>query len=124
MPDDLGNINFTLRARALNEDAVDALEHAVRTELLPMVLGDMPVGDPRLDPDPAIAMRAETRVHRDRNTARIVVNTEYAAVQHWSLNQHPRGGKARFLEDNLKIFAARVEQIGGDAIRRRLERGF
>jgi hypothetical protein len=103
---------------------VDALEHAVRTELLPMVLGDMPVGDPRLDPDPAIAMRAETRVHRDRNTVRIVVNTEYAAVQHWSLNQHPRGGKARFLEDNLKIFAARVEQIGGDAIRRRLERGF
>jgi hypothetical protein len=124
MPDDIGPIDFATRARALNEDAVDALEHAVRTELLPMVLGDMPVGDPRLDPDPAIAMRAETRVHRDRNTVRIVVNTEYAAVQHWSLNQHPRGGKARFLEDNLKIFAARVEQIGGDAIRRRLERGF
>jgi hypothetical protein len=124
MPDDIGNINFTLRARALNEDAVDALERAVRSRLLPMVLGDMPVGDPRLDPDPAIAMRAETKVFRDRNTVRIVVNTEYAAVQHWSLNQHPRGGKARFLEDNLKIFAPMMEQIAGEAIRRRLEHGF
>ena len=53
----------------------------------------------------------------DRIVATVSFNTVYAAVQHEGTNfRHPRGGKAKYLEDPLKQYAPEM--------RRRLNRAY
>lgn len=118
----MNTTDLTRLAGALNDVGADALEQLARDVLLPMVLADLPVGDPEQDPDPQTSLAANTRVERDGQVVRIVIDTPYAAVQHYAPYQHPRGGRARFLEDNLQAVSGQVERVLAAAVRRRLAR--
>lgn len=110
-------------AAALNDEGLDALEAYARTTLLPMIRAQLPVADPATDPDPGTSLRDALTVRREGRQILIEIDTEYAAVQHYAHYLHPRGGKARFLEDPLQIAAGFVENVIGQAIRERLARG-
>jgi len=57
----------------------------------------------------------------DRIVATVSFNTPYAAVQHEETGyRHPRGGKAKYLEDPLKAQAGRMRQRLNEAYRRAL----
>lgn len=55
----------------------------------------------------------------DRIVANISFNTPYAAVQHEDRTlRHPRGGKAKYLEDPLRAFAPQMKSRLEQAYRR------
>ncbi len=57
----------------------------------------------------------------DRVVAVISFNTPYAAYQHEGIGfRHPRGGKAKYLEDPLKAAAPTMRQRLNDAYRKAL----
>lgn len=54
--------------------------------------------------------------------ATVSFNTPYAARQHEEITwKHPRGGKAKYLEDELKAMTPRYERVIGESIRAALE---
>jgi hypothetical protein len=84
---------------------------AVGELLAEMTRRDLPVGDPEKDPDPGYALAEHVKVRRYGNFVSVSVEGPYAAVQHENLQfEHPRGGRAKFLERNaiaiLKTFEA------------------
>lgn len=115
-------VDISQLAHALNEEGIDALEEFARTTLLPMIREQLPVGDPESDPDPGTSMRDALTVRREGFTVLIEIDTEYAAVQHYALYLHPRGGNARFLEGPLQVASGFIENVIGGAIRQRLAR--
>lgn len=57
----------------------------------------------------------------DRIEVRITFNTPYAARQHEERSyKHPRGGKAKYLEDPMRAMAGQVERRLAAAYRRAL----
>lgn len=115
-------VDLSRLADALNDEGLDALETFARTTLVPMILQNLPVGDPDVDPDPATSLRDKLTVRREGKQILIEIDTEYAAVQHYALYQHPRGGHSRFLEDALQKAAGFIENVIGEQIRQRLAR--
>lgn len=115
-------VDLSRLADALNDEGLDALEEYARATLLPMIRAQLPVGDPSLDPDPGTSLRDALTLRREGRQLVIEIDTEYAAVQHFSHYLHPRGGKTRFLEDPLQVAAGFVENVIGEAIRQRLAR--
>lgn len=101
---------------------MDALEQFARSTLEPMVREQLPIGDPDQDPDPAVSLRDALRVYRDGREIVIEINTPYAAVQHYALYEHPRGGRGRFLEDTIQQASRLVEDVVADRVRARLAR--
>lgn len=99
------------RMRDAAEDAVkriaeDALGRAVR---------DAPIEEGTLRGSGHVDVRSSG----DSVVATIAFATPYAAVQHERLDySHPRGGKAKYLEDVIKDQAARYERIIGMAVQR------
>jgi hypothetical protein len=52
-------------------------------------------------------------------TARVTFSTPYAARQHEEVGwQHPKGGKAKYLEDHVKELAPRYARILGAIVKR------
>ncbi len=84
----------------------------------------VPIGDPTEDPDPQIALRnswtVDSRPGLRGPVAAITFDTAYAKRQHENQRlKHPRGGKAKYLEDAVKAeiptLAAKVAaRIRGD----------
>lgn len=69
-------------------------------------------GELELENTAPVAPRAGSEV-----TATVSFNTVYAARQHEELGwRHPKGGRAKYLEANLRAGAARYERIIGLAI--------
>lgn len=67
-------------------------------------------GDPNLDPDPTVELKAEIR--RDGLGYIIIYDEPYAAKQHEAQGfRHPRGGGAKFLERALHDFMPKAEGI-------------
>lgn len=83
--------------REMREGAMEGLRNAGHL-VAERAVGYMPVGDPAEDPDPATSMAERTRVEDDGDSVVVVVDTEYAQVQHFANYAHPRGGEDRFLE--------------------------
>lgn len=58
----------------------------------------------------------------DAVRGRVKFSTPYAAKQHEELTyEHPRGGKAKYVEDPLKAMLPRYQGAIGAAVRRELE---
>lgn len=86
---------------------------------------DLPVGDPAQDPDPGFALveHGSIRYSHDGLVATIRYEGPYAAKLHEAQSySHPRGGKAKFLEDSLKEIVPRLEGIVAGKVRARVTR--
>jgi hypothetical protein len=108
-------------SRDLEKAGADALERFVKEIIVPMILAEIPIGDPRLDPDPAVSLREALEVRRVGNTVFIEMDTEYAAVQHFANYEHPRGGKSHFIDHPLQVGSALIERYIGEALERRMQ---
>lgn len=118
----MATVDISTLADHLNDEGLDALEQGARTTLVAMIRAQIPVGDPELDPDPGTSILNNIVVRREGKRIVVEIDTEYAAVQHYAHYVHPRGGRARFFEDPLQVFAGFVEQMVGEAIRQRIAR--
>ena len=128
---DLGGLDEAERivnqrgAQALRENALDLLGNSIE---------DAPVEEGTLRGSGAahfegrrIATSADfgheggtpaERVDLPEMTAAVTFNTVYAAVQHERTDfAHPKGGKAKYLEDNLDANRQQYERNIADAIR-------
>ncbi len=107
--------------RLMGAGARDALEEAAE-QVRAAAARDIPKGDPAADPDPAFALREHGRVEMSPDGLYVTVRFDgpYAAWQHENQHaEHPRGGKAKFLEDNLKELLPRLQNIVAGEVRAR-----
>lgn len=105
------------------EGLYEALEQA-GNRVLDQAERDMPVGDPRLDPDPGTALRRAGRVVRDGKGVIVVIDTPYAAKQHEDMTlDHPRGGGPKFLENAVTRIIPELEGIVASKVRARTATG-
>lgn len=67
---------------------------------------------------------AEVEVHGDKVVGRVSFSTPYAKRQHEETTwEHPKGGKAKYLEGPLTAEAPRMETIIGAIVKRGLQSG-
>lgn len=108
------------------EDLVAAMEEAggdvldfLGQQLKAMVIADLPVGDPSLDPDPAFSLRDHVVVRRYGNTVSVAVEGPYAIKQHEAQQfGHPRGGRAKYLERNTTaLIRVMQDRLQGEVAR-------
>ncbi len=103
----------------------DALKEAAE-EVLAESNANLPIGDPAEDPNPAFALAEHGTVtmSEDGDMATIHYDGPYAAWLHENQHaHHPRGGKARFLEDALKSKLPEPEGIVAGKVRARIKDG-
>jgi hypothetical protein len=77
---------------------------AAAQRLLERTIPNVPPSDPEHDPDPNVSLRDLGHVEEhDDGTVSVIFDGPYAAKIHEAQQfHHPRGGKAKFLEDELK----------------------
>ena len=85
---------------------------------------NLPVGDPKLDPDPGVSLAESGRVDRQPDGSyRVVYDAPYAAYQHENLHaKHPRGGGPKFLERALTTLAPQLDRFVATAVRPQVDR--
>ena len=108
-------------AAQMQAAARDALAEAGE-RLRAQAARDIPKGDPAEDPDPAFALREHGHVELSPDGRHVTVRFDgpYAAWQHENQHAvHPRGGKAKFLEDNLKELLPQLQSIVAGEVRAR-----
>lgn len=67
---------------------------------------------------------AEVEQHGSLVTGRVTFSTPYARKQHEDLTlNHPKGGKAKYLEEPLTSESARYTKVIADTIKRGLSNG-
>lgn len=94
--------------------AVQAL-HVIGDDLLGRAIRDAPIDEGTLRGSGSVD------VDERANSASVEVtfSTPYAARQHEEVTwDHPRGGKAKYLEDNLKAMSQRYVRALADAMRK------
>jgi hypothetical protein len=104
-------------SRAAQRGVHDGLERFAE-DVLALARSQVPIGDPLVDPNPAISLAASGRlVWRNRGTVEVRFETEYATKVHESVYlEHPRGGTHHYLENALKALAPRLEEYIADAV--------
>lgn len=91
--------------------------------VLELAQEDVPVGDPRVDPNPSVSLRESGHIEWLTQLAlQIVFSTDYATKIHESLYlEHPRGGTHHFLENALKAMLSRLDEFVADAVEAEME---
>ena len=108
----------------IEEAAHDALRK-VAEDILAEADRNIPVGDPTEDPDPGFALVEHGKVEYSHGgrVATIRYDGPYAAYLHEAQTiEHPRGGKAKFLEDALKRNIPELGRVVAGEIRARIQR--
>lgn len=96
------------RMRKAGHDAIRKAAEDIRNA----AAENVPVGDPSEDPDPALALASTGQVIPDGDGYIILFSTPYAAKQHEDHRlHHPRGGKPKYLEDEVKAMVPKLEGI-------------
>lgn len=97
--------------RLMRRAGDDALRQAAE-DIRAGAAANVPHGDPSEDPDPAVALARAGEVTAHGDGFVISFSTPYAAKQHEDMRlRHPRGGQAKFLENELKAAIPRLEGI-------------
>lgn len=84
---------------------------------------DIPIGDPSVDPDPSFALREHGHIviEPGGRTALVIFEGPYARVLHDDLDrEHPRGGRAKFLEAAVLAIVPKFQSIVASEVKRRL----
>jgi hypothetical protein len=108
-----------LLTRTLESAAQEALLQ-IGEELKTRTIADIPVGDPKLDPDPNYSLKDHVVVRLYGTLVSVAVEGAYALKQHEAIHfKHPRGGHAKFLERNAVIMAVQMDgRVAGTLYRR------
>jgi hypothetical protein len=105
--------------RALEGSLEDAMRIAVE-DLLGRAVRDAPVDEGTLRGSGT----ATVEVHGQEVIGKVTFGTPYARAQHEGLDfEHPKGGKAKYLESNLTALAPRYKKILAASARKALDRG-
>jgi hypothetical protein len=110
--------------RAVREGAEDGMRLAAEA-ILEEAKRNVPVGDPKVDPDPNVSLRDSGKVERDPdgNGYRITFDTPYAAYVHENLHaRHPRGGGPKFLERALTTLGPQLDRFVATAVQPQIDR--
>ena len=103
---------------------VAALRRAVEREMNALATDVLAEAKRQVPVDKGVLRRSGTKDigwSGDRITATVSFNTPYAAVQHEDTSfRHPRGGKAKYLEDPLKQYAPQMRTRLNAAFRKAL----
>lgn len=103
--------------------SIDALQDLAVAVLL-QARANTPVGDPKLDPDPAVSLAESGRIKRDGNGYIVIFDAPYAAKQHDDMRlDHPRGGGSKYLERALMDVMPRMEGAVASKVRARYASG-
>lgn len=101
-------------ADQINTPDPAAIRRAIAREVDAIMTGVLAEAKRQTPRDKSTLIRSavkETRQTGDRVESRITFNTPYAARQHEERSyQHPRGGKAKYLEDPMRAAAPEVER--------------
>lgn len=109
--------------REAQDAALDGL-HDVGGMVLEDAQRRVPVGDPRVDPDPSVSLRASGRIDQDGAGWVVSFNTPYAAKVHERQQlQHPRGGEAKYLENAVTDIVPVANDVVSSKVQARLASG-
>jgi hypothetical protein len=112
------------KLRRVVADVIDDALHDAAEELLRRARTEIPPTDPADDPDPAVTLSELGYIRPDQGGRSVVAGFEgpYAAKQELAQQfDHPRGGKAGYLEDALKSLIPDLPEIVASKIKARLE---
>ena len=110
-------------AEQVRQAAAEGLEEAAE-RVRARAAEEAPKTDPVRDPDPAATLAEDGRVEMSPGGghARAVFDGPYAAKQHEAKHfEHPRGGKAKFLEDAVKEIVPELDGIVAGKVRARVK---
>jgi hypothetical protein len=109
--------------RAVREGAEDGMRLAAEA-ILEEAKRNVPVGDPKVDPDPNVSLRDSGGIDRTADGGyRITFDTPYAAYIHENLHaQHPRGGGPKFLEHALTTLGPQLDRFVATAVQPQVDR--
>src|SRR3954471_2399037 len=98
--------------RAVREGAEDGRRLAAEA-ILEEAKRNVPVGDPKVDPDPSVSLRDSGDIDRTPTGGyRITFDTPYAAYVHENLHaKHPRGGGPKYLERALTTLGPQLDRF-------------
>lgn len=108
--------------RAVREGADDGMRLAAEA-VLEESNRNLPVGDPKVDPDPSVSLKESGRVERTPRGWRVIYDADYAAYQHENLHaEHPRGGGPKFLEHALTTLGPELDRFVATAVQPQIDR--
>lgn len=111
-----------LETRA-HEASLDGLFDIARA-VLEQAERNLPVGDPRVDPDPARSLKTSGKITADGAGFIIEFEGPYAAKQHEDQRlNHPRGGGPKYLERALLEVMPAAEGVVASQVRARMASG-
>lgn len=96
------------KAAKLRHQFVEQAMRVIADDLLGRAVRDAPVEEGTLRGSGSV----DIDVTPGRITAEVSFDTVYAARQHEEITwRHPKGGKAKYLEDNLKAMGTRYRNV-------------
>lgn len=117
------DVQLNLLAARFHDAGIEALED-VAALVLDVAKRNVGVGDPAVDPNPAVALAASGRIERHGDGLVIIFDTPYAAKQHEDQRlKHPRGGGPKYLERALTEIVPAMERIVASKVDARMARG-
>lgn len=109
--------------RAVQEGADHGMRLAAEA-ILEEAKRNVPVGDPKVDPDPNVSLRDSGDIdHAPGGGYRITFDTAYAAYVHENLHaRHPRGGGPKYLERALTTLGPQLDRFVATAVQPQIDR--
>lgn len=106
--------------RALTRGGTEGLLQAAR-RIKNRADQNLPVGDPAVDPDPALSIKDSGYIEVHGRVVEIGYRAPYSAKQHEDQHlKHPRGGGPKFLERALLEEIPRLDDIVAGEVRKNL----
>lgn len=123
-PTNVPELGLAERIKHLMRDGAKEALLNLGEDLARRTIADIPIGDPRLDPNPEYALRDHVHVRQYANFVSVTVEGEYVIKQHEALSfKHPRGGFPKFLERNAVLMAVELEGHIAGVLRRKFAAG-
>lgn len=117
------DVQLNLLAAKFHDAGIEALED-VADLILDEAKHKIGVGDPAVDPDPAVALAESGRIERHGDGLVIIFDTPYAAKQHEDQRlQHPRGGGPKYLERAVTEIVPAIQAIVASKVDARMAKG-
>jgi hypothetical protein len=117
------NVQLNLLASRFHNAGIEALED-VAALILDEAKHKIGVGDPAVDPNPAVALAESGRIERHGDGLVIIFDTPYAAKQHEDQRlQHPRGGGPKYLEHAVAEIVPALANLVASKVDARMAKG-